>query len=59
MLLISFSFNQVVTFCISTHASVLINQYSTGLFVSHSIHGKAKLHEKYFKLYMEAIYECS
>ncbi len=33
---ISFTFNQALIFCINTRALVLINQYSTGLFVSYS-----------------------
>jgi hypothetical protein len=44
-LLISITFNQALIFCINTHASVLINQYSTGLFVSYSTHRKTQLHE--------------
>ncbi len=43
MLLISFSFNQAIIFCISSLALALINQYSTGLFVSHSTHRKTQL----------------
>ena len=35
MLLISFSFNHTTIFCINTCVTVLINQYSTGLFVSY------------------------
>jgi hypothetical protein len=43
MLLVSFSFNQTIIFCIKTLALDLINQYSTGLFVSHSTRGKTQL----------------
>ncbi len=45
MLLISFSFNHAIIFCTNPHALVLINQYSTGPFVSHSAHGKTQLQE--------------
>jgi hypothetical protein len=37
ILLLSFSFNRAMIFCINTCAIVLINQYSTGLFVSYSV----------------------
>ncbi len=40
MFVISFSFNQAIIFFINTRALVLMNQYSTGLFVSYSTHGK-------------------
>jgi hypothetical protein len=43
ILLLSFSFNHAIIFCINTCAIVLINQYSTGLFVSYSI--ITQLHE--------------
>jgi hypothetical protein len=49
MLQISFTFNQALIFCINPHAMVLINQYSTGLFVSNSTHRKIQLQEKIFK----------
>jgi hypothetical protein len=39
-LLISFSFNNGATFCINIHVLVLINQYSTGPFVSYSVRRK-------------------
>jgi len=41
MLLISFSFKNAANFCINIHVLVLINQYSTGLFVSYSIRRKS------------------
>jgi hypothetical protein len=44
-LLISFSFNQATILCINTHVLVLINQYSTGLFVSYR---KTRLYERSF-----------
>jgi hypothetical protein len=34
--------------CINTFASPKINQYSTGLFVSYSTHGKTQLYESIF-----------
>jgi hypothetical protein len=43
MLLVSFIFNQTIIFCINTLALDLINQYSTGLFVSHSTRRKTQL----------------
>ena len=49
MLRISFSFNHATIFCINTSVTVLINQYSTGLFVSyHSTRRKIQLHEIIF-----------
>ncbi len=45
-LLISVNFNQSLISCINTCVLVLINQYSTGLFVSYYTHGKAQLYEK-------------
>jgi hypothetical protein len=41
----SFSFNHAINLGINTHACVFINQYSTGLFVSYSTHGKTQLYE--------------
>jgi hypothetical protein len=41
MLLISFSFNNAAIFCINTCVHVLINQYSTRLFVSYSVRRKS------------------
>ncbi len=41
MLLISFSFNNAAIFCINTCVCVLINQYSTRLFVGYSIKRKS------------------
>jgi hypothetical protein len=34
-----------IIFFINTHACVLINQYSTGLFVSYVTHGKTQLYK--------------
>jgi hypothetical protein len=42
MLLISFSFNQAITFLCKYCAFVLINQYSTVLFVTYFTHGKTQ-----------------
>ncbi len=45
-LMISFSFNHAIIFCINTCVTVLINQYSTGLFVSYySVQRKTQFHE--------------
>jgi hypothetical protein len=41
----SFSFNHTINLGINIHACVLINQYSTGLFVSYSSHGKTQLYK--------------
>jgi hypothetical protein len=45
MLQISFSFNEAIIFCMNTRGLILTKQYSTGLFVSHSTHGKTQLHK--------------
>jgi hypothetical protein len=49
-LLFSFSFNHTFIFCINTHALVLINQYSTGLFVSYSIWEKPNCMKLFFRV---------
>ncbi len=43
---ISFSFNQAIILCLNTRVFVLINQYSTGLFVSYSTNRKNPIVQK-------------
>jgi hypothetical protein len=46
MLLISFSFNHTTIFCTNICVAVLINQYSTGLFVSYSVKETIDIRQK-------------
>jgi len=58
MFLISFTiFNHAIFFCINTCAMVLINQYSTGLFVSYySVRRKILLQESSYRSYAQIIF---
>ncbi len=54
-LLISFSFNHVIMFCLSIHVTAFINQYSTWLCVSYySVQRKIQLHKNLFKKYLNS-----
>jgi hypothetical protein len=45
VLLISFIFNPAIILCVNTRVLVLTNQYSAGLFVGYTSHGKPQLYE--------------